>query len=52
MSKMQKIKQLKTKFLLDCIVNLNSLDKEIKGSIRVAFYNVLKAEKNQRKICL
>ena len=41
-----------SKFLLDCIVNLNSLDKEIKGSIRVAFYNVLKAEKNQRKICI
>lgn len=38
-----------SKLLLDCIVNLKSLDKEIKDLIREAFYNVLKAEKSQRQ---
>lgn len=38
-----------SKILFDCIVNLKSLDKEIKDLIREAFFNVLKAEKNQRQ---
>lgn len=34
---------------LDCIVDLNSLDKEIKDNIRDIFYNIIKAESQSRK---